>query len=331
MRLQKIRAVIIIFFLDGTIRIDFNGFYVEGIVDFIVNGGDIVFLDSSSAGTGVSEYSNSFGIELKDGIDATISGGYFHGEGADLFARKDVSEENPLRLVISGGLFTSKQTGNYNAGIVITWTGSAVAPNLPGMIATNSVLSPATVYTGKSSTWYYAQTEQNVCVVRTANGTLIDGGGLSYWLSNLNSGVSRKFVFAGFAKSQEWKSLCGQYGIDPGGYTSDEPRDQNLQVTAFVQRLYSLCLGRSGDATGINNWTSALINKTGDGVHVAHGFFFSQEMINRVLSNEAYVECSTRCFSAGHRMPPQIQLDGAAEFGYESSLRISRICSLSGI
>ncbi len=156
MRLQKIRAVIIIFFLDGTIRIDFNGFYVEGIVDFIVNGGDIVFLDSSSAGTGVSEYSNSFGIELKDGIDATISGGYFHGEGADLFARKDVSEENPLRLVISGGLFTSKQTGNYNAGIVITWTGSAVAPNLPGMIATNSVLSPATEYTGKSSTWYYA-------------------------------------------------------------------------------------------------------------------------------------------------------------------------------
>ena len=237
MRLQKIRAVIIIFFLDGTIRIDFNGFYVEGIVDFIVNGGDIVFLDSSSAGTGVSEYSNSFGIELKDGIDATISGGYFHGEGAGLFARKDVSEENPLRLVISGGLFTSKQTGNYNAGIVITWTGSVVAPNLPGMIATNSVLSPATVYTGKSSTWSYAQTEQNVCVVRTANGTLIDGG-----------------------------------------------------VEGFVTRLYEQALRRGADPTGFSNWITQRKSYNLNGAHVVHGFFFSQEMINRGLSNEDYVE-----------------------------------------
>ena len=117
-----------------------------------------------------------------------------------------------------------------------------------------------------------------------------DATGLSYWLSALETGASRKYVFAGFANSQEWKTLCGTYGIEPGSYTSDEARDQNIKVTAFVQRLYTLCLNRKADVLGLNDWTAALNSKKQDGAHVAYGFFFSPEFKNRNLSNESYVE-----------------------------------------
>lgn len=117
-----------------------------------------------------------------------------------------------------------------------------------------------------------------------------DTGGMKTWLSALESGASRKYVFSGFANSQEWKNLCAGYGIEPGSYTSDEPRDQNLKVTAFVQRLYNLCLNRGADVDGLNNWTKALNSQSQDGAHVAYGFFFSQEFIGRKLSNADYVE-----------------------------------------
>ena len=117
-----------------------------------------------------------------------------------------------------------------------------------------------------------------------------DDGGLKTWLSAMETGASRKYVFAGFANSQEWKNLCAGYGIESGAYTSDEARDQNLKVTAFVQRLYSLCLNRKADVAGMNNWTAALNSKSQDGAHVAYGFFFSNEFKDQNLSNEDYVE-----------------------------------------
>jgi hypothetical protein len=117
-----------------------------------------------------------------------------------------------------------------------------------------------------------------------------DAAGMKTWLSALENGASCKYVFAGFTNSKEWKSLCANFEIDPGSYYSDEPRDQNLKVTAFVLRLYTLCLNRKPDSTGINDWTAALNNKTQDGARVAYGFFFSQEFINRKLSNADYVE-----------------------------------------
>ena len=117
-----------------------------------------------------------------------------------------------------------------------------------------------------------------------------DDGGLKNWLSALENGASRKYVFSGFANSQEWKNLCTSYGIEPGSYTSDEARDQNLKVTAFVQRLYNLCLNRKADAEGLNHWTASLNSKNQDGAQTAHGFFFSKEFKSRNLSNEDFVE-----------------------------------------
>ena len=117
-----------------------------------------------------------------------------------------------------------------------------------------------------------------------------DPVGMEAWLSALETGASRKYVIAGLANSQEWKGLCAEYQIEPGSFSSDEPRDQNLMVTAFVQRLYTLCLNRSADVPGLNYWTSELVKKSQDCAHVAYGFFFSKEFFAKNLTNADYVE-----------------------------------------
>jgi len=43
-----------------------------------------------------------------------------------------------------------------------------------------------------------------------------DPAGFNGWLSELNSGKGREYVLAGFVNSQEFQSLCAEYGINPG-------------------------------------------------------------------------------------------------------------------
>lgn len=62
------------------------------------------------------------------------------------------------------------------------------------------------------------------------------------------------------------------------------------EVRAFVNRLYAYALGRTADEAGLNDWTNKLMNKERTGTEVAVGFFFSDEMNNRNLSNEEFVE-----------------------------------------
>lgn len=61
------------------------------------------------------------------------------------------------------------------------------------------------------------------------------------------------------------------------------------EVINFVTRNYELVLGRSPDETGLYNWVNSLCNFQNTGVHVAYGFFFSQEYLNMNTSNEEFV------------------------------------------
>ena len=71
-----------------------------------------------------------------------------------------------------------------------------------------------------------------------------DEGGYAYWLSVLNNGMSYQYVVNGFSTSYEFGRICAVYGIEPGSVMLDEARDQNPQVTAFVNRNYLYALGR---------------------------------------------------------------------------------------
>ncbi|MEG1271541.1 MAG: DUF4214 domain-containing protein, partial [Ruthenibacterium sp.] len=82
-----------------------------------------------------------------------------------------------------------------------------------------------------------------------------DAGGYKTWTKALENGMSREWVFTHFVSSPEFADTCKALGIEVGTYQTHDPRDEKLQVTAYVNRLYQTCLGRKGEARGINAWT----------------------------------------------------------------------------
>lgn len=90
----------------------------------------------------------------------------------------------------------------------------------------------------------------------------------------------------------------------PGATTNSANRSE---AEAFVTRCYELVLERTPDSTGLNNWTNSLVNNQNTGAHVAYGFFFSQEFINKNVSNEEFVAILYRVFL--NREPDQVGLN----------------------
>lgn len=71
---------------------------------------------------------------------------------------------------------------------------------------------------------------------------------------------------------------------------SDNEAVDDKGINGFVERLYTLCFGREADDEGFIYWRKALADKSKSGAVVAYGFFFSDEMKLRNLSDEAFIE-----------------------------------------
>ncbi len=123
-----------------------------------------------------------------------------------------------------------------------------------------------------------------------------DAGGKASWVSLLEQGISREYVFKGFVESAEYSNICSSYGINRGTFATSQPRDVNFGLTSFVSRLYTKVLGRSYDVDGLNAWCGAILNGQGTPEQVAENFVNSQEFLNKNLSNEEYVKVLYRTF-----------------------------------
>lgn len=62
------------------------------------------------------------------------------------------------------------------------------------------------------------------------------------------------------------------------------------KVEAFVTRLYEMCLKRQPEEAGLADWTGKLCNGQISGAVAARGFFLSDELKLRNITNEEYVE-----------------------------------------
>lgn len=123
-----------------------------------------------------------------------------------------------------------------------------------------------------------------------------DEQGKSGWLERLEIGMSREYIYAGFANSTEFAGLCQKYGVKQGIIRSEAYRDQNEGVTAFVTRLYHKALGRAGDEQGLENWCRTILRREGTMESVAYGFIFSPEFLSHDTSNEQFVQILYRTF-----------------------------------
>ena len=118
-----------------------------------------------------------------------------------------------------------------------------------------------------------------------------DPSGMAGWKDALASGFSRKYVFRGFAESNEFTSICKDYGIMRGYVSLSEGRDRNEGATRFVARLYNKALGRGYDVKGMNDWCNSICDGAHSPYYVAtEGFFHSREFMNKNLSDEQFVK-----------------------------------------
>lgn len=123
-----------------------------------------------------------------------------------------------------------------------------------------------------------------------------DEGGRENWLGKLEIGMSREYVYAGFANSKEFENVCARYDVKQGSIVCGAYRDQNEGVTAFVNRLYRKALGRDGDDDGLEDWCRKILRREMDMESVAHGFIFSAEFLTHHTSNEEFVQILYRTF-----------------------------------
>lgn len=123
-----------------------------------------------------------------------------------------------------------------------------------------------------------------------------DSSGKAYWKGMMQQGVSRTYVFRGFAQSAEFTKICRNYGIERGTITLKEARDQNVNLTKYVCRIYTKALGRSYDVNGLNYWCGAILNKEKTAEQAAEAFILSKEFESKNLSNEEYLKVLYRTF-----------------------------------
>lgn len=123
-----------------------------------------------------------------------------------------------------------------------------------------------------------------------------DEEGKQIWLDKMSIGMSREYIYAGFANSTEFANLCRSYGVEQGSIKCNAYRDQNEGVTAFVTRLYNKALKRSGDDQGMEDWCRIILRKEQTMESVAKGFIFSSEFLGHDYTNEEFVRILYRTF-----------------------------------
>lgn len=78
-----------------------------------------------------------------------------------------------------------------------------------------------------------------------------------YW----SSGVSMDFIVKTMSAEEGFTSYCMQRGILPGEIKVDQLRDQNLELTAFLNRFYTRLLGKRPDGELLNNGVKEILEE----------------------------------------------------------------------
>lgn len=176
------------------------------------------------------------------------------------------------------------------------------------------------------------------CFYRVILGREPDQRGMDSWVNILAQGYARDKVLEGFVNSREMSEICEDMGVEPGSFKSTATWDDI--VKEFVTRLYRYCLKREPDQPGLDAWTADLKSGKKNGYAVIMGFFGSDELMAKDLSDEEFV---TLCYrTILDRDPDQgglktwvnkLHRDGMLGVlsGISSSQEFEKLCSKYGI
>ncbi len=153
------------------------------------------------------------------------------------------------------------------------------------------------IFSEEFKNFQYNDVQYVKILYRTMFGREADEGGLNGWVSDLENGMSREYVYRGFAESAEFSNLCSQYGVERGSVSLAAYRDRNAGATGFIARLYTKMLGRGYDENGLEYWCKKYHTQENTIEEIATvGFLHSQELQNLNLSDEEFVKRMYRTF-----------------------------------
>ncbi|MCQ2534360.1 MAG: DUF4214 domain-containing protein, partial [Clostridia bacterium] len=114
-----------------------------------------------------------------------------------------------------------------------------------------------------------------------------------------------------------------------------------LNVGDFVNRCYSVALGRDADSEGYKYWVDNLNNGAACGAQVGYGFIFSAEYINKNRSNEDFVKDLYSMYfdrepdEGGYNYWMDMLEDGVSRetvfAGFANSLEFYNLCTKYGV
>ena len=112
-------------------------------------------------------------------------------------------------------------------------------------------------------------------------------------------------------------------------------------VSAFVTRMYQVCLDRDPDEAGLADWVNRLQSGEARGADVAYGFVFSEEFRNMNLCDSCYVDAMYHAFFGREadeggkgdwlNRLAQGQTRGAVMTGFVNSEEFALLCNSYGI
>lgn len=135
-----------------------------------------------------------------------------------------------------------------------------------------------------------------------------DASGKAYWLNKMKK-EDKRSILKGFVDSKEFTNICNKYNVTKGtidtavSQSSPTPilnqtiNYDNMEIDAFVKRLYQNVLGRNAEASGLNYWKKLLLEKKRTPTQVAtEGFFTSNEFRNKNVNDNDFVDILYRTF-----------------------------------
>lgn len=176
------------------------------------------------------------------------------------------------------------------------WTEQLIDGN-----ATGSYVAGSFIFGSEFSDKNYCNEDYVKHLYSAILGRESDSSGLSYWESQLASGMSREEAFNGFVTGTEFSAKCAAASIMRGNGISVPahgtiqtwicPIDGKMDngIGNFVLRLYNKCLGRDAEEVGTKYWINLLHSGKQSGTAVAYNFYFSNEFISHNYNNTDYV------------------------------------------
>lgn len=279
--------------LPARIHTDFDNVHVGDILRINNNSHSVVALEVKSDSFVIAEGNYNSSIHW----GRTISRESVKKTGTEVMTRypegtsfPSVQEKSEVKAFCERLYNTCLGRASDDAGIA-DWSSRLLGKEITGAQAGAGFVFSKEYIDKNTSNVDYVEMLYQVFLNRGA-----DAAGKAGWVDLLNQGVSREFVYRGFAESVEYDGICSSYGIIRGTYPLSQARDQNPELTKFVNRLYVKALNRTGEADGINYWCNEILHNGKSAEMAAEGYIFSTEFTNKRLSDTDYVKVLYRTF-----------------------------------